>query len=66
MEATLAGGQMMRALSEQHREAIILTKVVGLSTAEAAGRLAISESALKVRVHRGIRRLRAMLEAEWL
>ena len=64
MEATLAGGQMMRALSAPHREAIMLTKVVGLSTAEAADKLAISESALKVRVHRGIRRLRQMLEVE--
>ena len=66
MEGTLAGGQMLQALSTQHREAIVLTKLVGLSTSEAADRLAISESALKVRVHRGIRRLRQMLEAELL
>lgn len=66
MESSLAGGHMLRALSQSHREAILLTKIHGLSSMEAASRLAISESALKVRVHRGVRRLRQLLEAESL
>lgn len=63
-ESQLIGGQLVSALAEPFREAITLTKLHGLSSAEAAARLAISESALKVRVHRGIGRLRKMLEAE--
>ena len=64
LEDSIAPGRLIDALSPQHREAITLTKIVGLSTAEAADRLSISESALKVRVHRAIRRLRRMLELE--
>jgi RNA polymerase sigma-70 factor (ECF subfamily) len=64
LEATVASGQLLGALSVQHREAIILTKLVGMSTAEAARRLAISESALRVRVHRGISRLKHLLDTE--
>lgn len=59
----MAGG-LLKALPAQHREAITLTKIVGLSTAEAAARLAISEGALKVRVHRGVTQLRQLMEAE--
>ena len=62
----VGSGRMIAALAEQHREPIMLTKIVGLSTAEAAATLNISESALKVRVHRGIRRLRRMWESESL
>ncbi len=57
-------GRMLAALAEQYREPIVLTKIVGLSTAEAAATLNISESALKVRIHRGIRRLRRMWDSE--
>ena len=60
----VGSGRMIAALAEQYREPIMLTKIVGLSTAEAAATLNISESALKVRVHRGIRRLRRMWESE--
>jgi DNA-directed RNA polymerase specialized sigma24 family protein len=38
--------------------------VIGLSIAEAADRLGISQSALKVRVHRGIGAMRKLLEAQ--
>lgn len=64
LEEALAPGRLMAALSPQHRDALALTKIAGLSTAEAAARLDISESALKVRVHRAIRRLRSLLESE--
>ena len=64
VEASVAGRRMIDALSAQYREPIMLTKIAGFSSAEAAATLKISESALKVRVHRGIKRLRRMLEAE--
>ena len=64
MENDISGGRLINALPEPHREAITLTKIMGLSTREAASRLAISESALKVRVHRAVGRLRKMIEAD--
>ena len=64
LDEQVAGGRMIDALAEQYREPILLTKIVGLSSAEAAARLNISEGTLKVRVHRGIKRLRGMLAAE--
>lgn len=39
------------------REAIRLTRIDGLSVAEAAARTGASESAIKVQVHRGLKRL---------
>lgn len=64
VEANVVGSRMIDALSAEYREPIMLTKIAGFSSAEAAATLKISESALKVRVHRGIKRLRRMLEAE--
>ena len=55
------------ALSElpgHYREAIELTKIQGLSGGEAARALSTTESAIKLRVHRGYRLLRECLEAE--
>ena len=63
-ENPVVQGRLMDSLSPQHREAITLTKIDGLSTAEAAARLSISQGALKVRVHRAIGRLRRMAQAE--
>ena len=64
LDEAIAPGRLIQALSPPHREAIALTKIIGLSNAEAAARLDISEGALKVRVHRAIGRMRRMLEAE--
>ena len=55
---------MLDSLSPQQREALTLTKINGLTIAEAATQLSISESALKVRVHRAIARLRRLVEAD--
>ena len=63
-EDEIAGGRAFGALAPQQRQALTLTKVIGLSVAEAAGRLGISESAMKVRVHRGIGAMRKLLEAQ--
>jgi RNA polymerase sigma-70 factor, ECF subfamily len=64
MEDSMTRGRLISALPQAHREAITLTKIIGLTNAEAAARLSISESALKVRVHRAIGRMRKMLELE--
>jgi RNA polymerase sigma-70 factor, ECF subfamily len=65
-DETLGGGSLIAKLPANLRDPLTLTKIVGLSTAEAAGRLNISESALKVRVHRAIKRLRKFMETEEL
>ena len=49
-------------LPEAYREAIQLTKISGLSIAEAASVLGSSETAVKLRVHRGYNLLRKSLE----
>jgi RNA polymerase sigma factor (sigma-70 family) len=54
-----------RALSqlpEAYREAIVLTKITGLSLAEAAAVVDSTPSALKLRVHRGYKVLREVIE----
>lgn len=66
LENSILSGRLVNSLSEPYREAIALTKIVGLSTSEAAAQLSISESALKVRVHRAISQLRRMMEADTL
>lgn len=61
---TLTEGSLLKALTPHHREALTLTKIIGLSVAEAANKIGISEVALKVRVHRAIKQLKKLLEAE--
>jgi RNA polymerase sigma-70 factor (ECF subfamily) len=43
------------------RRAIELTKLLGLNGAEAAEHLGSSEAAIKVQVHRGLKRLAALV-----
>lgn len=52
----------LEALPPGQRQAVELIHVEGLSVAEAASRVGISRTALKVRAHRGYRALRARLE----
>lgn len=49
-------------LPEVYREAIVLTKITGLSLAEAAAVVDSTPSALKLRVHRGYKVLRDVIE----
>jgi RNA polymerase sigma-70 factor (ECF subfamily) len=49
-------------LPELYREAIVLTKISGLSMTEAAAVLGTTETAVKLRVHRGYTQLRKQLE----
>ena len=53
--------QALRALPEHYRSAVVLRDVYGMSINEIAERLAISESAAKVRVHRGRKKLKEMV-----
>jgi RNA polymerase sigma-70 factor (ECF subfamily) len=65
-EDTTAGRDLEKLLQElpqAQRQAIVLTKLEGLSVAEAAARSGASESAIKVQVHRGLKRLAALVGA---
>ena len=50
------------ALPEPYREAIQLTKISGLSIAQAASVLGTTDTAVKLRIHRGYNQLRKELE----
>lgn len=64
LDGSINRGRLMDALSPQHREVLTLTKFIGLSNAEAAAQLHISEGAVKVRVHRAIGSLTRLMEAD--
>jgi RNA polymerase sigma-70 factor, ECF subfamily len=53
--------RLLRQLPQAQRAAIELTKLDGLSVAEAASRTGASASAIKVQVHRGLKRLAALV-----
>lgn len=56
-------GKLLEQLPTAQRDAILLTKVEGLSVAEASSRIGASESAIKVQVHRGLKRLAQLVKA---
>lgn len=60
----LIADTLFAQLDPVHRDALIMTKLIGMSSAEAAEKLDISVSALKVRVHRAIKTVRKILENE--
>ena len=57
-------GDVLAALEPNHRDALVLTKLLGLSTREAAERAGISEGAMKVRVHRALSAAKKHLAAD--
>ncbi|WP_205743139.1 sigma-70 family RNA polymerase sigma factor [Halioglobus maricola] len=63
-ESELQRGQLLDQLPQTLREALVLTKILGLSTGEAAARIGISQAALKVRVHRAMRKVKNLLESD--
>jgi len=65
-ESEIIKGRLLESLSVQYREVLVLTKIIGFSVAEAAEKLGISESLVKVRVHRAIRKLKHLIEADKL
>jgi len=56
--------KLMAKLPQKIRVAIQCVKLEGLSVAEAAGKCGMSESAVKVNVHRGLRALAALIARE--
>ena len=54
-------GQVLARLPSAQRSAIEMVKLEGLTVAEAANRAGIAPGAMRVRVHRGYRALRALL-----
>jgi RNA polymerase sigma-70 factor (ECF subfamily) len=56
--------QLLETLPEAQRRAIELTHLAGLSGAEAAAATGASESAIKVQVHRGLKRLAAQVRGK--
>ncbi len=64
---TLANVDLHRLLEElpkAQRSAIEMTKLEGLSVAQASARSGSSESAIKVQVHRGLKRLAALVRKD--
>ena len=57
-------GRLLASLSATLRETLILTKILGYSTRECARRQGVSETVVKVRVHRGLRKLRSLCDRE--
>jgi RNA polymerase sigma-70 factor (ECF subfamily) len=55
---------LLQTLPAAQRTAIALIKLEGLSTSEASGRTGVSESALKVQVHRGLKRLAELVRSK--
>lgn len=60
--ALLECEELFVSLSLKSRQALILTKVLGLSIRESSDALGISQAAMKVRVHRALTELRKSLE----
>lgn len=54
--------RLLRELPALQRQAIELTKLEGLSVAEASVRTGMSESSIKVQVHRGLKRLAELVK----
>jgi RNA polymerase sigma-70 factor (ECF subfamily) len=56
--------EALHKIPEDNRTALVMTKIQGLSVAEAAQILGVTDGALKLRAHRGYRRLRQILGAD--
>lgn len=56
--------KLMKTLPEKMQRAIQYVKIDGLSVAEAAKRTSMSESAIKVNIHRGLKALAATVARE--
>lgn len=63
-ESTLDLKRLMQRLPEKMRCSIEAVKLEGQSIAEAADRCGISESAVKVNIHRGLKTLTALIAQE--
>lgn len=64
VESSYDLGRLLGSLPRKMREAIQCVKLDGMSVAEAAGKCGMSESAVKVNVHRGLKALSAAIARE--
>jgi RNA polymerase sigma-70 factor (ECF subfamily) len=64
VESNLDLNKLLAELSPRVRKAIQLVKLDGLSASEAASRCGMSESAVKVSVHRGLKALARLVSKE--
>jgi RNA polymerase sigma-70 factor (ECF subfamily) len=60
----LQAAEALRGLVPEYRDALLLTKFEGRSLEEAARQAGVSVTAMKSRVHRGIRQVRRLLARE--
>lgn len=65
LDRVIDGLRLMKILSDEQREAIMLTKYQGMTTVEAAQSIGINESALKARLRRGLRLINKQWQADW-
>lgn len=56
--------EVLKALPEPYKEAVTLRYIDGLSPTEIAAAIGESENVVSVRVHRGLKKLRAMVEEQ--
>src|SRR5829696_1404388 len=64
MESAYNLDRLLGRLPDKMRRAIQCVKLEGMSTAEAASRCGVSESAIKVNVHRGLKALASLITQE--
>lgn len=60
----LQAAEALAAIRPEYRDALIMTKLQGHSLSDAARLAGVSVTAMKSRVHRGIREVRSLLEGE--
>jgi RNA polymerase sigma-70 factor (ECF subfamily) len=60
----LQAAEALRGLAPEYRAALLMTKLEGHSLGEAARRAGVSVTAMKSRVHRGIKQVRHLLAQE--
>lgn len=66
VERMLDGNRLLDTLPEEQKQAITLTKYVGLTTDEAAKLVNVKESTLKARLRRGIQNITTQWQRDWL
>lgn len=64
MEGAIVLEKLLDSLGDKYRNPIILTKLEGLTEKEVAKKLDLTESTVKIRVHRGMKHLRKSLRKE--
>jgi RNA polymerase sigma-70 factor (ECF subfamily) len=62
--AALEAADALRELAPEYRDALLMTKLEGYSLEEAARKAGVSATAMKSRVHRGIKQVRRLLARE--